>query len=106
MDTTSHNHRKWDDTYPTLPKSTEWEDFLSNGGNMRQLVHLLADFILGNAEKEVFVTKNCHCFHKQTAWSILGFQYMQCMHSRMTIMCVVSNDTEDYILLLLVSNKC
>ena len=50
------------DLSQSLPKSTEWQEFLSNDGNKRQLV---ADFILEDFGKEAYVTKDGQCFHKQ-----------------------------------------
>ena len=105
------------DLSQSLPKSTEWQEFLSNDGNKRQLVHLLADYILENFDKEVYVTKDGQCFHKQPTISIVPVADLRSTHKeadyRIALhpvyadkVCVVSDDTDVYILLLFVSNKC
>ena len=109
------------DLSQSLPKSTEWQEFLSNDVNKRQLVHLLADFILENFGKEVYVTKDGQCFHKQPTSSVVPVADLRSTHKeadhRIALhsvyasrtadkVCVVSDDTDVYILLLFVSNKC
>ena len=99
------------DLSQSLPKSTEWQEFLSNDGNKRQLVHLLADFILEHFGKEVYVTKDGQCFHKQPTSSIVPVADLRSTHKeadhRIALhsvyasrtadkVCVVSDDTDVY----------
>ena len=109
------------DLSQSLPRSTEWQEFLSNDGNKRQLVHLLADFIFENTVKEIYVTKDGQCFHKQPTSSIVPIADLRSTHKeadhRIALhsvfasrtghaVCVVSDDTDVYVLLLFVSNNC
>ncbi len=122
----SGRERKVADLGQRLPKLHEWNDFLSNDTNKMQITHLLADYIASGESairKDVYVTKGSHCMYVSANWSSpatevpdLSSQHKEAdprlahhavyASSRHSGVCVVSDDTDVFVLLLFVAAEC
>ena len=106
----------------TLPKLSDWENFLNNDSNKKRLTYLLCEYILlpHTIEKVVYVTKGEQCFqktrqgvietqtlkskHNESDHRIIHHSYFP-SHQRESI-CIVADDTDVLILLLYISQRC
>ena len=109
-----------------LPNIRDWNDFLTNRINKLQITQLLANFLLSgesDIEKDIFVTKGSLCMYLPQDASHPSVEVPE-LHSsqkeadprlalhavyataRHTGTCVVADDTDVYILLIFVADKC
>ena len=70
--------RKISDLSQHLPKSDEWQDFLSNHNNKFQLNNLMSDYLLEKASfsKDIYVKKGQFCYSKKLHATITSVEVL------------------------------
>ena len=106
-----------------MPKRDEWQDFLSNHNNKFQFTNLISDYLLEKASfsKDIYVTKGQFCYSKKLHATITTVEVLFSNHreadqkisnhvlfalSPELSVCVVSDDTDIYILMLYIAKHC
>ena len=106
-----------------MPKSDESQDFLSNHNNKFQLTNIISDYLLEKASfsKDMYVTKGQFCYSKKLHGTITSAEVLFSKHreadqkipnhvlfaiSPESSVCVVSDDTDIYILMLYIAKHC
>ena len=119
---TSNSERAINDLDQELPPTSEWPEFLKNRENKRQLVNLLADYLLESAlsHKNLYVNKEIECFNKPIGSTKVRCPGLDSTHREADQMipmhavsaggcaddtiCVLADDSDIFISLLYVSH--
>ena len=106
-----------------MTKSDEWQDFLSNHNDKFQLANLISDYLLEKASfsKDIYVTTGQFCYSEKLHATITSVEVLFSNHmeadqkipnhvlfaiSPESSVCVVSGDTDIYILMLYIAKHC